>query len=58
MMLTTRVRLDRIASSTKNANLSRDVVLSEQIIAAEGYVLAVRILDDKSSCLLYTSRCV
>ena len=49
MMLTTRVRLDRIASSTKNANLSRDVVLSEQIIASEGYVLAVRILDDKSS---------
>lgn len=47
MMLTTRVRLDRIASSTRNAHLSPDVILSEQIVAAEGYVLAVRICEDK-----------
>lgn len=49
MMRTTRLRLDRIASSTKNALLGRDVILSENIQAAEGYVLAVRILDDKTS---------
>lgn len=47
MMQTTRVRLDRIASSTRNAQLGREVFVSEPIIAAEGYVLAVRILDDK-----------
>ena len=47
MMLTTRVRLDRIASSTRNAHLSPEVILSEQIVAAEGYVLAVRICEDK-----------
>lgn len=47
MMLTTRVRLDRIASSTRNAHLSPEVILSEQIVAAEGYVLAVRIQGDK-----------
>ena len=47
MMRTTRVRLDRIASSTRNAQLAREVFVSEPIIAAEGYVLAVRILDDK-----------
>jgi hypothetical protein len=47
MMRTTRVRLDRIASSTRNAQLGREVFVSEPIIAAEGYVLAVRILDDK-----------
>lgn len=49
MMLTTRVRLDRIASSTKNALLGRDVIVSDQITAAEGFVLAVRILEDKST---------
>jgi hypothetical protein len=49
MMVTTRVRLDRIASSTRNAQLARDVIVSDQIVAAEGYVLAVRILDDKST---------
>lgn len=49
MMVTTRVRLHRIASSTRNANLGREVLVSDQIVAAEGYVLAVRILDDKTS---------
>lgn len=48
-MVTTRVRLDRIASATKNAQLSRNVLLSDQIIAAEGYILAVRILEDKAT---------
>jgi hypothetical protein len=49
MVVTTRVRLDRIASSTRNAQLSPEVIVGDEIVAAEGYVLAVRILEDKSS---------
>ncbi len=49
MVVTTRVKLDRIASSTRNAGLSDEVIVGDSIIAAEGYVLAVRILDDKST---------
>ncbi|HEX2217517.1 MAG TPA: hypothetical protein VHG35_01840 [Gemmatimonadales bacterium] len=49
MVVTTRVRLDRIASATRNAGLSPEVIVGDQIVAAEGYVLAVRILEDKSS---------
>jgi hypothetical protein len=49
MAVTTRVRLDRIASSTRNAALPPEVIVGDDIIAAEGYVLAVRILEDKSS---------
>ena len=49
MVVTTRVRLDRIASSTRNARLGTDVIVGNGIVAAEGYVLAVRILEDKPS---------
>jgi len=49
MVVTTRVRLDRIASSTRNAGLTPEVIVGDEIIAVEGYVLAVRILEDKSS---------
>jgi len=49
MVVTTRVRLDRIASSTKNAGLTPEVIVGDQIVAAEGYVLAVRILEDKAT---------
>jgi hypothetical protein len=49
VVATTRLRLDRIASSTRNAGLTPDVIVGDQIVAAEGYVLAVRILDDKST---------
>src|SRR5215470_4213574 len=49
MVVTTRVRLDRISSSTRNAALPSEVIVGDQIIAAEGYVLAVRILEDKST---------
>jgi hypothetical protein len=49
MVVTTRVHLDRIASSTKNARLSPDVIVGDEIVAAEGYVLAVRILEDKGT---------
>ncbi len=49
MVKTTRIRLDRISSSTRNAQLSTEVIVGDEIVAAEGYVLAVRILHDKSS---------
>ena len=49
MVVTTRVRLDRIASSTRNAGLTPEVIVGDQIVAAEGYLLAVRILEDKST---------
>jgi hypothetical protein len=49
MVVTTRVRLDRIASSTRNAGLTPEVIVGDDIIAAEGYLLAVRIREDKSA---------
>ena len=49
MVVTSRVRLDRISSSTRNAALPPEVIVGEEIVAAEGYVLAVRILEDKST---------
>jgi len=49
MVVTTRIRLDRIASSTRNASLGYDVIVGHDIVAAEGYILAVRILEDKAS---------
>lgn len=44
-----RVRLDKIASSTRNAELSHDVVLCDEIPATAGTVVIVRVLDEKSS---------
>lgn len=49
MVRTSKVRLDRISSSTKNLRLGPEVIVGDHIVAAEGYVLAVRILTDKSS---------
>jgi hypothetical protein len=49
MVVTSRVRLDRISSSTRNAALPSEVIVGEEIVAAEGYVLAVRVLEDKST---------
>src|SRR6185295_470484 len=49
MVVTTRVKLDRISSSTRNAHLGTEVIVGDQIIAAEGYVIAVRIVQDKST---------
>jgi hypothetical protein len=48
-LLTSRVRLDRISSSTKNAHLTAEVIVGNEITAAEGFILAVRILNDKST---------
>jgi hypothetical protein len=44
-----RIRLDKIASSTRNVGLFRDVTLGRQIPAEVGVVVAVRVLDDKST---------
>src|SRR4029078_1635978 len=49
MVVTTRVRLDRISRSTRNAALPPEVIVGDEIVAAEGYVLAVRILEHKSN---------
>jgi hypothetical protein len=49
MVVTTRVRLDRISSSTRNAALAPEVMVGHEIIAAEGFVLAVRVMQDKAS---------
>ena len=49
MVVTSRVRLDRISSSTRNAALPPEVIVGDEIVAAEGYVLAVRILEDKAT---------
>lgn len=42
-----KVRLNKIASATRNARLPREVTLSDTIIAEEGSVIAVRALDRK-----------
>lgn len=44
-----RIRLDKIASSTKTAGVrGPEVHLSDSIVSKEGYVVAVRILSDKA----------
>ncbi len=49
MVVTTRIRLDRISSSTRNANLTPEIIIGDDIVAAEGYILAVRLLSDKTT---------
>jgi hypothetical protein len=49
MVVTTRIRLDRISSSTRNANLTPEIIVGDEIVAAEGYILAVRLLTDKTT---------
>ncbi len=44
-----RLRLDKIASCTRNAQLHRDVTLGADIPAMAGTVIAVRVLDDKAT---------
>ncbi len=43
-----RVRIDKIASSTRNARLRRDVVLGADIPAVAGTVVVGRVLDTKA----------
>jgi hypothetical protein len=44
-----RIHLDKIASSTKNAALSSVVVVGPQIPSVAGSVVAVRVLDEKTT---------
>ncbi|MFH1176551.1 MAG: hypothetical protein V1750_04015 [Acidobacteriota bacterium] len=46
--MTRRARLDRIASATRNVRLESEVLLANEIVCREGYVLAVRVLADKA----------
>jgi hypothetical protein len=46
-MSTKRIRLDRISSATRNAGLAWEVTIGGEIVAREGYVVAVRILNNK-----------
>jgi len=48
-MSTRRLTVDRISSSTRNAHLAREVLVGEDIVSREGYVLAVKVLTDKSN---------
>ncbi len=42
-----RVKLDKIASATRRAPVKDEVYVSSDIIARQGYVVAVRVLEDK-----------
>ncbi len=43
-----RITLDKIASAAKNAPINHDAYVSEDLVAKAGYVVAVRILNDKA----------
>jgi hypothetical protein len=44
---TKRIRLDRVSSATRNAGLSWEVTIGSEVHAKEGYIVAVRILNNK-----------
>jgi len=44
-----RLRLDKLASCTRNVGLHRDVTVGSDIPAVPGTVVAVRVLDDKAT---------
>jgi len=47
-MVTSKVRLDRIASSTRNAHLGPEVLIGAEVVSEEGRILAVRIGNEKA----------
>lgn len=47
MVDTYRIKLDRISSATRNAQLAQEVLVGPEIIAQEGFILAVRVMNDK-----------
>lgn len=47
-MVTSRLRLDRIASATRNAKVGPEVLVGPAVESREGFVLAVRILTEKA----------
>lgn len=44
-----KIKVDKIASSTRNARLKHEVFLSPELTAAEGYIIAARVLNEKST---------
>lgn len=42
-----KIHVDKISSSTKNIPLKHVVEISKKVIAGDGYVLAVKVLEDK-----------
>jgi len=46
-MNTKRLRLDRIASAARNAGLAWEITVGDELVAREGHVVAVRILNNK-----------
>lgn len=46
-MSTTLCHIDKIASSTRHAGINRQVKVGRDIVARRGYVLAVKVLNDK-----------
>lgn len=42
-----KIHVDKISSSTKNIPLKHEVDISKKITAGDGYVLAVKVLEDK-----------
>ncbi|MBX7137122.1 MAG: hypothetical protein K1X83_03990 [Oligoflexia bacterium] len=44
-----KVIADKIASTTRNAQLTRELNLSDKIIAREGYIVAGRVLNEKTT---------
>jgi hypothetical protein len=43
-----KIRLDKIASATRNVALSREVTITDEIVARDGMVIAVRALGKKA----------
>jgi len=43
-----RITLDKISSAAKNAPISHDAYITEEVVAKAGHVVAVRILTDKA----------
>ena len=43
-----KIKLDKIASSTRDCRLTQEVILSDAITARDGYVVAVKALEEKS----------
>jgi len=48
-MTINRVRVDHISSSVNNADLSTEISIGSEVICKEGYILAVRVLNEKNT---------
>lgn len=44
-----KVKVDKVASSTRNTKLNHELSLSAEIIAQEGYVIAGKVLNEKNT---------